>query len=59
MLLRKIKELDQLNVVLGTYDVILHLTVRSMSRLGEISNQINYFPGLEKAYYSVEKVMKK
>jgi len=30
-----------------------------MARLGEISNQINYFPGIEKAYYSVEKLMKK
>lgn len=59
VILRKIKEIDQLNVVLGTYDVILHLTVRSMARLGEITNQINYFPGLEKAYYSVEKLMKK
>ncbi|OLS15334.1 MAG: hypothetical protein RBG13Loki_1039 [Promethearchaeota archaeon CR_4] len=58
-ILRKIKEIDQFNVVLGTYDVILHLTVRSMARLGEISNQINYFPGVEKAYYSVEKLMKK
>jgi len=42
-ILRKIKEIDQLNVVLGTYDVILHLTVRSMARLGRYRTRLTIF----------------
>jgi DNA-binding Lrp family transcriptional regulator/multidrug transporter EmrE-like cation transporter len=52
--IQKIREITQINRVLGTYDFVLHVTVQSMTKLSQITSKINYFPGLEKAYYSIE-----
>lgn len=51
--LREFKEITRVHVVLGTHDLIVEVTVRSMPRLAEITKKINYFPGLESAWYSV------
>jgi hypothetical protein len=50
----KIKEIDLIQALIGTYDFLLHVTVHSMARLAQISQHINYFQGLESATYSVE-----
>lgn len=57
--LGRIREIDQINYLIGTFDFTLHLTVRTVDRLSQIANLINYFPGLEWAYYSVEEPMLK
>jgi hypothetical protein len=52
--IRGIIEIIQINQTLGTYDAVLRVSVQNIARLEQIANHINLYPGLEKAYYSIE-----
>jgi hypothetical protein len=52
--IQNIKEIIQVSQTLGTYHFLLRISVQNIARLEQIANQINLYPGLEKATYSVE-----
>ncbi|GAB4313410.1 MAG: hypothetical protein Kow0069_14460 [Promethearchaeota archaeon] len=49
--LLSLKELDEVAVLAGNFDVVAHFTVVSLTRLVDLSNAINYYSGVRSAHY--------
>ncbi|MHA1871676.1 MAG: hypothetical protein ACTSU2_10055 [Promethearchaeota archaeon] len=50
--MEKIREIDRISLLFGTFNLVVFVTVQTMSRLAYIADRINYFAGLKSAYYS-------